>query len=150
VRDTVLGLDFVNALRPVDYRWDMREDYRQERPETPAEDATEEQRQAYDTALGAWREACKLENLAHDGSKKRKRYHHGFIAQEVRETLDRLGIDFGGYQDHKVSGGEDVLSIGYDEFIAPLIKSVQELSCLYKEQQGTIAALLDRIKSLEQ
>jgi len=28
VRDTVLGLDFINELRPVDYKWDMREDYR--------------------------------------------------------------------------------------------------------------------------
>lgn len=27
VRDTTLGLDFINALRPVDYRWDFRDDY---------------------------------------------------------------------------------------------------------------------------
>ncbi|MEM7695000.1 MAG: DUF2793 domain-containing protein [Pseudomonadota bacterium] len=27
VRETLLGLDFVNALRPVDFRWNYREDY---------------------------------------------------------------------------------------------------------------------------
>lgn len=27
IRETVLGLDFVNLLKPVDYKWDAREDY---------------------------------------------------------------------------------------------------------------------------
>ena len=27
VRDTVLGLDFINKLRPVDFKWDLREQY---------------------------------------------------------------------------------------------------------------------------
>ena len=27
IRDTRLGLDFICALHPVDYKWDMREDY---------------------------------------------------------------------------------------------------------------------------
>ena len=63
-----------------------------------------------------------------DGSKKRNRFHHGVIAQEVKEVIDSTGNDFGGYQDHKINGGEDRLTIGYDEFIGPLIKAVQELS----------------------
>jgi hypothetical protein len=50
------------------------------------------------------------------------------IAQEVKEMLDAKGIDFGGYQDHSVAGGKDVLTIGYDELVGPLIKAVQELS----------------------
>ena len=99
VRDTTLGLDFVNALRPVDFRWDMREDY---------------------------------EDGQRDGSKKRTRFHHGVIAQEVQE----IGADFGGVQDHSVDGGDDVLTVGYDEFIAPLIKAVQELSARVRELEG--------------
>ena len=78
--------------------------------------------------MAAWREASKISALTHDGSKKRSRYHHGLIAQEVKAVLDAQGIDFGGYQDHKVKGGEDVLTIGYDELIAPLIKAIQELT----------------------
>jgi len=125
VRDTQLGLNFINALRPVDYKWDLREDYRPDKPE----DITDKE------AMDAWRQTTKLSVLVNDGSKKRSRFHHGLIAQEVKAVLDSQGIDFGGYQDHKVKGGEDVLSIGYDELIAPLIKAIQELT--------------DRIKVLE-
>jgi hypothetical protein len=90
----VLGLKFVNALRPVDFKWNYREDY-QGKP---------------------------------DGSRKRNRYHHGLIAQEVKAACNTAGVDFGGYQDHSINGGQDVLTIGYEELIGPLIKAVQQLS----------------------
>ena len=41
--------------------------------------------------------------------------------------MDDLGVDFGGYQDHSINGGQDVMSIGYGELIAPMIKAIQEL-----------------------
>ena len=63
-----------------------------------------------------------------DGSKKRSRFHYGVIAQELQEVSNELGIDFGGLQDHSLNGGEDVMSVGYEEFISPLIKAIQELS----------------------
>jgi hypothetical protein len=50
------------------------------------------------------------------------------IAQEVKAVLDAKGIDFGGFQDHSVKGGDDVLSIGYEELIGPMLKAIQELS----------------------
>lgn len=102
IRDTALGLDFINALRPVDFRWDYRDDYRQG--------------------------AEPLGEVVSDGSKKRARFHHGLIAQEVKAVCDTVGVDFGGYQDHKINGGDDVLSLGYEELIAPLIKAIQQLS----------------------
>jgi hypothetical protein len=137
VRDTVLGLSFINALRPVDYKWDMRDDYRPERPADLPANSTPEQEEAHKAEMAAWLEAVKQDNLVSDGTKKRNRYHHGLIAQEVKELLDAQGIDFGGYQDHKISGGHDVLSIGYDELIAPLIKAVQELTARVKQlEQG--------------
>ena len=128
IRDTTLGLDFVNALRPVDFKWDMREDYRPEAPQAPDQDASQEAKAAYETAKAKWLEDVKLANITHDGSKKRGRYHHGLIAQEVKAVLDSKGIDFGGYQDHSIKGGDDVLSIGYEELIAPMLKAIQELS----------------------
>ena len=117
IRDTVLGLDFINALRPVDFKWDMRDDY--------FEEPTQKDKNGNEQTI--------LTPLLKDGSKKRNRYHHGLIAQEVKENLDTMGIDFGGYQDHSKNGGSDVLSIGYDELIAPLIKAVQELSLKINE-----------------
>ena len=127
IRDTVLGLDFINKLRPVDYKWDMREDYRADKLTRLELNATDEEKEAYKILTDEWLESNKMENLTHDGTHKRNRYHHGLIAQEVKGIIEESGVDFGGFQDHKLNGGEDVLSIGYDELIAPMIKAIQEL-----------------------
>jgi len=126
IQDTHLGLNFIIGLRPRDYRWDYREDYR---PPEPVAPYTKEQ-------WDEWQEACKLTNLSHDGTHKRNRLHHGLIAQEVKETMDSLGVDFGGYQDHKINGGDDILSIGYGELIGPLIKAIQELKAEFDEYKA--------------
>ena len=105
IRDTILGLDFIKSLRPVDFRWDYREDYIDRDPETH-----------------------EITSVPKDGSRKRVRFHHGLIAQEVKEAADAQGVDFAGYKDHTITGGGDRLSLGYTELIAPLIKAVQELS----------------------
>jgi hypothetical protein len=102
IRDTALGIEFILGLRPVDGRWDLRDDYRV----TDANGNTTE--------------------YPKDGSKKRSRYHHWFIAQEVKAMCDKLGFDFGGYQDHRIGGGEDVQTLGYDEFIPPVVRSIQQ------------------------
>jgi hypothetical protein len=122
VKDTNLGLEFIKELRPVDFKWDMREDYK------PSFDKDADP------------EIYKLANITHDGSKKRNRYHHGLIAQEVKEVLDRNGIDFGGYQDYKIKGGDDVLGIGYTELIAPMIKAIQQLSAKVDSLEAQLAS----------
>jgi hypothetical protein len=127
IQDTQLGLNFIMAIRPRQFRWDYREDYR---PAKPGPEATKEEWAAYS-------DACKLENLTHDGSKKRNRFHQGLIAQEVKATMDAMGVDFGGYQDHKINGGQDVLSVGYEEMIAPLIKAIQELKAEFDAYKAT-------------
>ncbi|MEM9221487.1 MAG: DUF2793 domain-containing protein [Pseudomonadota bacterium] len=106
IRDTALGLDFLRALRPVDFRWNFREDY--QRPPEVAEDED-------------W-------TAPEAGSKKRQRFHHGFIAQDLEAAMFELGVEFGGFQDHSRSGGADVKSIGYEELIAPLVKAVQQIA----------------------
>ena len=81
-------------------------------------------------------EESQLANITHDGTKKRSRYHHGLIAQEVKAVLDQQGIDFGGFQDHSLKGGDDVLSIGYIELIAPMIKSIQQLKARIEQLES--------------
>lgn len=173
VQDTQLGLDFILALRPVDFRWDLREDYIDlaSRPVQPAplrpepaapidhsdpnfnfKDPTYAQRYAlwvqdhdnwitekdvYDatfakfkTDYAAWLAKNDVSVLVHDGSKKRKRLHHGFIAQEVGALKDSLQKEFGGWQDHALNGGKDVQSLGYEEFIAPIVRSIQQLNSM--------------------
>lgn len=102
IRDTVLGIEFILGLRPVDGRWDLRDDYR-----------------SIDSAGN-------LTEHPKDGSHKRARYHHWFIAQEVKALCDKMGVEFGGYQDHAVGGGADVQTLGYDEFIPPIVRSIQQ------------------------
>ena len=132
IRDTVLGLDFINELRPVDYKWDMRDDYKSQAPSPLTEDSTIEEISSYN----AWLESVKLNNLTHDGTHTRSRYHHGLIAQEVKDVIEASGVDFGGFQDHSINGGADVLSIGYDELIGPMIKAIQELTARINVLEG--------------
>lgn len=161
IRDTTLGLEFINLLRPVDYKWDMRESYRKEEPQIVfkpldlKEDASDEDKvkyteelaayEAYIVAKDKWLEDFKLVNITHDGSKKRNRFHHGLIAQEVKAVLDEKGIDFGGFKDHKINGGDDVLSIGYGELIAPLIKAIQELTQKNQELENKITEIQSKL-----
>lgn len=149
IRDTVLGLDFIKSLRPVDFKWDYRDDYKPVPPTQPASDATETEQEEYKIKLSNWLHACKLSNLQHDGSKKRNRYHHGLIAQEVGEALFAKNIDFGGLQYHAINGGDDVFSIGYAEFIAPLIKSIQELNVNLENALDKITKLENEINNLK-
>ena len=92
----------------------------------------EQQEAAYAQALQAHQAECRafMQNPDErkDGSKARQRYHYGLIADELKGTLDELGVDFGGYQDHSINGDMCVKSVGYEELISPLIKAVQELS----------------------
>jgi len=58
-----------------------------------------------------------------------QRYHYGLIAQEVKEALDIAGVsDFGGW----VQREDSTQALRYEEFVAPLIKAVQELSARLK------------------
>ena len=85
IQPTSLGLDFINDLKPISYRW--------------------------------------IDNRG-----KAPRTHYGIIAQDVLETLEKHGItdraDFAGI----VGNDEEYYGARYTEFVAILIKAVQELA----------------------
>ena len=145
IQDTNLGLNFLLKLRPREFRWDYREDYvnteemAKELEAIEISNFVEEEKRKKINEIFT---KHSLENVEKDGKKKGWRFHQGFIAQEVFETMRELGVDFGGYQDHSINGGKDVLSLGYEEFIPILVKGLQE-------QQEEIEALKLRIKKLE-
>lgn len=115
IQDEELGLDFVMALRPRKYRLNPRERYADENGVVDYQ-------------------------ASNDGSKAGVRYHSGFVAQEVKAAMDALGIaDFTGYQDHKITGGEDVLSLGYESFIPVLVNAIQE----QQKQINTLKQMLN-------
>lgn len=56
------------------------------------------------------------------------RNHYGFIAQEVKKVLEDLNADFGGWYLDDEENKESTQVLSYLEFVAPLVKAVQELS----------------------
>jgi hypothetical protein len=108
VRDTEIGLDFINALRPVDFKWNYREQY---------------------------------SGFIGGTGKEKQEYHHGLIAQEVATAANGLNAEFGGVTDFAVSGNVDIKALGYQEFIPPIIKSVQELDTKITNNENNIAEL---------
>lgn len=123
-----LGLDFINNLNPVSYKF---KDYNEKVLTTVEHNELTDPNYSSESVE---------ETIEHTF----KRTHYGLIAQEVKTTLDSLGIstnDFAGYIDPSATGDEGDLGLRYSEFIAPLIKAVQELSAKVDEQRAVLAEL---------
>lgn len=145
IRDTNLGLNFLMKLRPREFRWDYREDYidiEEKKKELKILEETKIEEEEKTKKREEILKKYSLENVIKDGKQKGWRLHQGFIAQEVFEVMRELGVDFGGYQDHSINGGRDVLSLGYEEFISVIVKGIQE-------QQKQIEELKSKIEKLE-
>lgn len=151
IKDSSLGLDFLRKLRPREYRWDYRESYintnelSKELENVENENVSSEEKKLKKENIFL---KYSIENVKKDGSKKGWRFHQGFIAQEVFQTMRELGVDFGGFQDHSINGGKDVLSIGYNEFIPVLVKGIQEQQEQIKELSTQLQALKKRLEEL--
>lgn len=112
IKDAELGLDFINKLKPRMWRANPRSAYVKQ-VETE--------------------EGVQWEKIENDGSKAGTRYHYGVIAQEMKQTMDEMGVDFVALKDTSVTGnGEGDLGVAYGEFFGVLIKAVQELSAKVK------------------
>ena len=122
VQDSILGLDFIEKLRPVSYKWNQGSVTII--PPVIGED-------------GKIVEGSEQEPIRNPG--KRPRY--GFIAQEVKEVIDDLGVDFGGWIKDDMSDPDSYQSLRYTEFIAPAVKAIQELSAKVKQLEAEISAL---------
>ena len=117
IENSVLGLNFINQLRPVSYKF----------------------------TIGGQRviESDEQGNPTKIDKQAGNRTHWGLIAQEVKEVIDKYGVDFGGWILEDKDDPNSQQGLRYDQFIAPLIKAVQELS-----QQNE--AMHQRIRRLEQ
>ena len=138
--------DFILGLSPKSWKWDKRDDYVHELFPMPADlsdDATDEEKAEYTQALAERNEKVKewWSNPTKDGSHTCNRDHLGFIAQEVKELADKLGIDFAGYQDHTVNGGADVKTIAYEAFISPIVLTLQKMNTRLNDIESRLASL---------
>jgi hypothetical protein len=115
IEDAPLGLDFINSLRPVAYKFKVgsnkvvRQVYR---------DA--DGNEVDSNSEGANPAEIITEKIAGE------RTHYGLLAQEVKAALPE-GIDFGGWILTDKNDPDSEQGLRYEEFISPLIKSVKEL-----------------------
>ena len=110
VTSFTIGLNWIEALRPVTYRWDRRTWY-----------GTDEQ--AYGTP---------------DGSKKRSKLHIGFLAQEALAVEQANGYGADNDNSLAVHLNEDGMSYGmkYERLVPILVNAIKELSTRVKTLEG--------------
>ena len=109
IYDQELGLDFINDLRTVNFKWKPSNEFPKE-----------------------WRDYSEENNMDTDV------IMHGFIAQEVKEALDKHAnnkdVKFGGWRE----GDDGMQHTSREMFVIPLIKAVQELSTEVKELKAKL------------
>jgi hypothetical protein len=107
--DNPLGLNFINKLQTIQYKWKV------------AQAAVKENVFDDEGNLTGEREI--------EPAREGVRTFHGLSAQQVKATLDQLGVDsFAGWVLADKDDPDSTQGLRYSEFIAPLIKAVQELS----------------------
>ena len=73
------------------------------------------------------------------------RIHYGMLAQQVKSVIDELQLpDFAGWVSKNPADPEAEQALRYEEFIAPMIKSIQDLKALVDAQAARITALESR------
>lgn len=119
--NTDLGLDFINDLRTVTYKWKAPSEHPEEFKSYNAEQT----------------EAAYTEKM------------YGFIAQEVKAAMDTHNItDFAGWHVTSESqGGQQ--GVSYEMFVMPLVKAVQELSAKNDALETENTAIKARLDALE-
>lgn len=122
VTESALGLDFINSLRPISYRWIVgRHEIVKDADGNPV-------------IIGEDSLGKPIFELADVPG---KRLHYGFIAQEVKQAVDASGVeDFAGWVLDDVNEPNSTQSLSYEQFIAPMAKAIQELSARVQQLEG--------------
>ena len=102
IKDDTLGLSFINDLKTKTFQWKPTEEFPVEWEDWSFDD-----------------DGNKVYADVYDG------VMHGMIAQDVKEALDKAGVDTFGAWAEDEKGAQSLAS---GDFVYPLIKAVQELS----------------------
>jgi len=122
--DVVRGLDFITALQPVTYNYDLK-----------AKERWYKERFG-DNEDAEWEGKYEIEQMRFSG----------FIAQEVEKAAELLGYEFSGVDAPK--NENEIYGLRYSEFVVPLVKSVQELNEELQSKSQKIAELEQQNKEL--
>ena len=146
IQSSSLGLDFINKLEPVSYRF-VTGSIIYEEPSgsqyTGSATTNLYDENGYITT-GSLQQHDVLEKQPIPNVKEvipGNRRHYGLIAQDVKDVLDDMDIstnDFGGYVAGDIEN-DTQLGLRYDQFIAPMIKAIQQLSTKIEELEAKIS-----------
>ncbi|MEP6747582.1 MAG: tail fiber domain-containing protein [Bacteroidota bacterium] len=114
IQQNVPGLDFINKLRPVSYNIDLTAMDRIIQPASPKNNAARVVKANVPQQMS---DALKA---------KEQIVYTGFMAQEVELAAKAMHYNFSGVDTPK--NDKDLYSLRYADFVAPLVKAVQELS----------------------
>ena len=121
VKEDVAGLEFITRLRAVSYYID-------------------------NGAINRFMGIADAGTADMSSARKADR-EQGFIAQEVETLVKKSGYVFSGVQ--APQNEKDHYSIRYSDFVVPLVKAVQELASLVKEQQEAAQVQQNEIAALK-
>jgi hypothetical protein len=126
IQDSALGLDFINKLRPVSYKFKVGGN------RCVGEKTIKE---AEHDENGNLIRAAVTEKIIEPVPGKRT--HYGLLTDNVKQALGN--VDFGGYIKTNPDDPNSEEALRYDEFISPLIKAVQELSARVVELENKLS-----------
>ncbi|MFK7933886.1 MAG: tail fiber domain-containing protein [Saprospiraceae bacterium] len=130
VKENVAGLDFINKLRPVTYRYDVK-------------GMNQHQRKGL---LSADRDIDPTEEASIRN--KEKRFYTGFLAQEVETAAKESNFQFSAV--HQPENDNDMYGLAYAEFVVPLVKATQEQQQIIENLEAENTALQARLERIEQ
>tara|TARA_R100001510_G_scaffold56177_1_gene61269 strand:+ start:3237 stop:6341 length:3105 start_codon:yes stop_codon:yes gene_type:complete len=117
IKDSELGLKFINDLRPITYETRPSKEYGEEFGIDPE----------------FWNE------------KGTGKVWDGLIAQEVKQSIDKLGVYFSGWNE----ASNTKQSLQYGKFVMPLINAVKELSSENDKLKQENEAFESRLAAIE-
>ncbi|MFZ1289040.1 MAG: tail fiber domain-containing protein [Melioribacteraceae bacterium] len=146
IKENISGLDFILGLRPVSYNMDYNSV-----AEKLGENKHFESKDIKGTdGLAATLSESEVESETYMREAREKKSairQVGFIAQEVEQLVNKLGIDFSGVE--VPENEQSMYRLRYSEFVVPLVKAVQEQQKMISNQNLLIEKLTNRIDELE-
>ncbi|MFT3700861.1 MAG: tail fiber domain-containing protein [Agriterribacter sp.] len=142
VKENVPGLDFIKQLRPVTYHYDIKgmnehagvKGIRDKIAATPGNERADVSQME------------QLENASIEA--KEKILYTGFIAQDVEAAAQKMNYDFNGV--YKPQNEKDLYGLSYESFVAPVVKSIQELSIENDSLKNEISILKQSLAEIQQ